>query len=103
MSTCLYTDPSEHGAHTAWLDAQVSGHHVAPNKDDKIGTTVSMDYCFLVAAEKTEDSCPVLVLYDDGLEAIGALPVTSTGVSEVVVDWCVAKLDRQATGASGYA
>ena len=72
----------------------VTGHHVKSDKAERIGATISMDYCFLTATERTEDCCPVLVLYDDDLEAIYALPVESKSLSKQVVDWCVAKIDE---------
>ena len=37
--------------------------------------------------------CPVLVMYDDVLEAIWVLLVDAKGPSRAVVDWCFGKLD----------
>lgn len=42
--------------------------------------------------EKSQHTCPVLVVYDLELEAIWALPVESNGPTKVAVDWVVGKL-----------
>ena len=44
--------------------------------------------------EKSEDTCPVLILYDNWLEAFWALPVSNKGLVKYVVDWCVNILDQ---------
>ena len=53
-----------------------------------------MDYCFLGSAEKSDFCCPILVVYDNVLEAIWALPVQAKGQSKQTVDWIVNKLDE---------
>ena len=72
----------------------VSVHHRLGNKEDRIGVTISFDYCFMGSAERSDSCCPVLIMFDNVLETIWALPVTAKGPSKAVVDWCVCKLDE---------
>ena len=72
----------------------VSGHHRHGEKDDRIGVTISFDYCFMSSAERSDSCCSVLIMFDNVLETIWALPVTTKGPNKAVVDWCVSKLDE---------
>ena len=56
-----------------------------------------MDYCFETKIARSQGTCLVLVVYDDDVESISALPVSATGPAKVAVDWRVGKLDE-----SGY-
>ena len=62
---------------------------MAESNKEKLGVTVSLDYCFMTPLEKSEGTCPVLIMYDNLLEAFWALPVSSKGVVKYAVDWCV--------------
>ena len=71
----------------------VSSPHVKPDNKEKIGITISFDYCFMVDEEKSEDTPAVLVMWDDNHECLWALPVESKGPIEYVVKWVNDKLD----------
>lgn len=71
----------------------VSSPHQKPDKEEKIGVTVSMDYCFMNSEEKDEDTPGVLVIWDDNYECLWALPVDHKGPVDWVVKWIVDKLD----------
>ena len=44
--------------------------------------------------EDTEkDMCPILILYDDNLEEMLAIPVENKGAVQFVVSWCVSVLE----------
>ena len=57
----------------------ISGHHSMHQDGKKMGITISLDYCFMTPMEKTQHTCPVLVVFDADLEAIWALPVETKG------------------------
>ena len=67
----------------------ICGHHTTEADKEKIGVTISVEYCFMTPLEKTEDTCPMLVLYGNWLEACRALPVSNKGLVRYVIDWCV--------------
>ena len=55
-----------------------SSPHPAPDGREKIGITISLDYCFM--ADEEEEGLPgVLVLWDDHRECLWALPVDRLG------------------------
>ena len=58
-----------------------------------LGVTISIDYCFMIPEEAEQGTCPILIMYDDNLEAIWAMPVRSKGAVPFVVNWCVETLD----------
>ena len=64
---------------------------------DKMGITISMDYCFLTTEGESETDPKVVVMHDDRLDAIWALEVKAKGPSAEVVTWIVGKLEE-----SGY-
>ena len=73
----------------------VSSPHVKPDKKEKIGITISMDYCFMNGEEDDDPSLPgVLIIWDDNHECLWALPVEKKGPVEWVVKWIVEKLDN---------
>ena len=72
----------------------ISGKHVGGEDQDKIGVTISLDYCFMGTENDPDELMPVLVMHDDSLELIWALPVESKGPTKYVVDWCTRKLDE---------
>ena len=71
----------------------VSSPHQRPDKKEKIGITVSMDYCFMNEEEKEDDIPSVLIIWDDNHECLWALPVEHKGPVEWVVKWIVDKMD----------
>ena len=75
----------------------ISGHQTASSHKEQLGATISLDYCFVTPLEKTEDMCAALVMYDNWMEALWALPVKNKGLVKHVVDWCVDTL-----GEAGY-
>ena len=82
-----------------WCPHCVAGRGIiwrhATSKEDreKLGVTISIDYCFMSPEEVEKDTCPILILYDDNLDAIGALPVQAKGANQSVVKWCIEILD----------
>ena len=92
-STDRSTCHTEHGANIAKLGKGISSPHRSGDKDDeKLGITVSLDYCFMTHEEKSEDVPPVLVMWDSNHEACWALPVEAKGPVDYVVQWCTDKL-----------
>ena len=70
-----------------------SSPHPAPDGREKIGITISLDYCFM--ADEVEEGLPgVLVLWDDHRECLWALPVDRKGATDWVVKWVTEKLDN---------
>ena len=67
--------------------------------DEKLGTTISVDYAFRLKEEQVDDLIPILVAYDNVKKSIWTLEVEEKGISNtsVAVDWLVGKLDM-----SGY-
>ena len=78
----------------------VSSPHYRSDAGDRIGITVSLDYCFM-GDEATDGIPPTLVVWDDGNRALWALPVEHKGATEYVVRWLVRKLEE--AGYSGVA
>ena len=82
-----------------WCPHCVSGHGIAhqhrrqAGDTEILGTTISMDYAFLIPEEKEDGICPVLIMYDNIKEAFWALAVEEKGVSEIVVNWARDRLD----------
>ena len=58
-------------------------------KEEKLGVTISMDYCFVKGAADEEDGIsPQLAVYDNNKCAIWMIPVEKKGVVREVVDYC---------------
>ena len=73
----------------------VHSPHPKPDDKEKIGITISMDYCFMVDDDEGEEDLPgVLIMWDDNHECLWALPVDKKGPVEWVVKWIVEKLDN---------
>ena len=78
----------------------VGAHHRQGNPlEEKLGTTISIDFAFRLREEQEDDLIPVLVAHDNVKKSIWTLEVEEKGISNgsVAVDWLVDKLD-----ASGY-
>ena len=72
----------------------ISRRHAAVGGDrEKLGVTISIDYCFMSPEEAEQDTTPILIMYDDNLEAIWAILVQAKGAVPFVVSWCVETLD----------
>ena len=71
----------------------VRSPHLKSDDKEKIGTTISMDYCFMADDEEEGDLPGVLVIWDDNHECLWALPVDKKGPVDWVVKWIVNKLD----------
>ena len=58
----------------------ISAHHVAAGGDrEKLGITIRLGYCFTTPEDTEKDMCPMLILCDDNLEAICAIPAEHKG------------------------
>ena len=75
----------------------VSSPHKYTGDEDKVGITISLDYCF-VGDETSEVIPPMLVVWDDGHRALWVLPVRGhtkgKGPVEYVVNWILKKLEE---------
>ena len=72
----------------------ISSPHVHGDVEtERIGITISLDYCFS-GDEAKEGTPPVLVVWDDGHRAMWALPVETKGAVPWVVAWIVGKLEE---------
>ena len=46
----------------------ISRRYAAPGGDkEKLGVTINIDYCFMIPVEAEQDTCPILIMYDDNL------------------------------------
>ena len=73
----------------------VSSPHPRPERREKIGITISMDYCFMNGAEDDDPSLPgILMMWDDNHECLWELPVERKGLADWIVKWIVDKLDE---------
>ena len=87
-----------HLPYRSWCAHCVAGKGVSsPHRHDaeceRIGITVSIDYCFM-GDEEVEGTPPTLVMWDDGHRAMWVLPVDRKGPVEYVVAWIIRKLDE---------
>ena len=75
-------------------------HRRQQEKEESIGVTVSLDYCFfgIDAGEEEEEQQPgsvkTLVMHDDSLDILWAAQVKQKGVSDEVVAWVLNKLEE---------
>jgi hypothetical protein len=90
-----------HVPYKEWCPICVAGEGIhdqarktAEADKDKLGITISMDYCFLSSSEDVEQDPKVLILHDDRLGAIWALCVKAKGPSPEVVTWVMNKLEE---------
>ena len=68
----------------------VSSPHRHGDEAEKIGITVSLDYCFM-GDEAVDGTPPILILWDDGHRALWSLPVDGKGPTDQAVSWVVRK------------
>ena len=69
-----------HMPYKAWCPICVAGegiHNQAratrPEEAERIGVTISLDYCFLTSEGEAEEDPKVLIMHDDRLETLWAL------------------------------
>ena len=81
-----------HVPYKAWCPICVAGEGIhnqarksTESKEDKLGVTISMDYCFLTTEGEAETDPKVLVMHDDRLDAVWALSVKAKGPSPEIV------------------
>lgn len=74
-------------------------HRQGDPEDEKLGTTISVDYALSLKEEQVEDLIPILVAYDNVNKSVWTLEVEEKGISNsgAAVDWLIEKL-----GMSGY-
>ena len=76
----------------------MSSPHPRPDKKEKIGITISMDYCSMNVEEDDDPSLPgILIIWDDNRECLWALPVDRKGPVDWVVKWIVHSPVRKST------
>ena len=96
----IYEHEVTHLPYRPWCRHCVYGRGVAtphpkPDGKEKIGITVSMDYCFMQGEEDEDPNLPgVLIMWDDNHECLWALPVDKKGPVDWIVRWIVDKLDE---------
>ena len=93
----VYEHEVTHLPYRTWCKHCVRGRGVStPHrkgcKEEKIGITISIDYCFMTG-EEDPDLPGVLIMWDDNHECLWALPVESKGVVDWVLKYIVDKLD----------
>ena len=89
-----------HMPYKAWCPICVAGegiHHQAratkPEEKERIGVTISLDYCFLTSEGEAEEDPNVLITHDDRLGTLWALGVQQKGVTPETVTWITQKLE----------
>ena len=90
-----------HMPYKSWCPICVSGEGIhnqsrraTEEERERLGTTISLDYCYLTTEGESEEDPKVLVMHDDQLETLWALGVKQKGVTPEVVSWIVQKLDE---------
>ena len=93
-----------HMPYKAWCPVCVAGEGIhnqsrqtPTDERERIGITVSMDFCFLTTDGEADKDPKILILHDDRLETLWALGVKSKAVTPEVVTWIMSKLEE-----SGY-
>ena len=95
----VYEHEVTHLPYRTWCKHCVKGRGVSTphrqgKKEEKIGITISIDYCFMSGEMDAEEDLPgILIMWDDNHECLWALPVENKGVVEWAVKWIVEKLD----------
>ena len=98
--TEVYEHEVTHLPYRTWCKHCVKGRGVSTphrkgKKEEKIGITISIDYCFMSGEADAEEDLPgILIVWDDNHECLWALPVESKGAVEWVVKYVVEKLDE---------
>ena len=86
-----------HLPYRSWCPDCVAGRGVSSphvmSKDEPLGVTISIDYCFMSQQDEGSDTYPVLIVFDNALKAIWALPVQNKGAVPYVIKWLVGVLD----------
>ena len=72
----------------------ISNQHRRGDNSEAIGTTVSMDYLFMVPEEEDENMDAVLILYDTNRKSIWTMSVDKKGPTPSTVKWVVDKLEE---------
>ena len=73
----------------------VSTPHRQGCREERMGITISLDYCFMNGEDEDEPDAPkILIMYDDHRECLWAIPVEQKGAVEWVVKFIVEKLDN---------
>ena len=73
----------------------ISHHHATVTEAiEKMGSTVSVDYCFWVPEEAEDDMCPILVAYEDTTRALWVITVDKKGAGQSAVNWLADKLEH---------
>ena len=96
----VYEHEVTHLPYRTWCKHCVKGRGVSTphrkgKKEEKIGITISIDYCFMTGEADAEEDLPeILIVWDDNHECLWALPVEGKGVIEWVVKYVVEKLDE---------
>ncbi len=95
----VYEHEVTHLPYRTWCKHCVKGRGVSTphrkgNKEEKIGITISIDYCFMTGEMDDDPDLPgVLMMWDDNHECLWALPVENKGAIDWVVKYVVDKLD----------
>ena len=89
-----------HAEYRDWCPHCVAGkgmstqHRHDKGKDEPIGTTVSMDYLFMIPEEEDEGMDAVLILYDSNRKGIWTMSVDKKGATPSSVKWVTDKLEE---------
>ena len=67
-------------------------HRYNPDVDEShLGTTWSLDYCFMTADDEEEDMRAIIVAYDHSKMGLWTLPVDHKGADENVIKWLLTR------------
>ena len=70
-------------------------HRYNPDVDEShLGTTWSLDYCFMTTDDEEEDMRAIIVAYDHSKIGLWTLPVDHKGADENVIKWLVDKMEE---------
>ena len=90
-----------HIPYKAWCPICVSGEGIhnqarktVEGEGDRLGVTISFDYCFLTSEGEADEDPKILIMHDDKLETLWALGVQQKGVTIEVVTWIMQKLEE---------
>ena len=87
-----------HLEYREWCPHCVAGKgQVTPHKrgtgEERLGTTISVDYCFMVPEERSEELAPILLGYDDSTKSTWTMRVDHKGPTEGSVKWMTGKIE----------
>ena len=90
-----------HMPYKAWCPICVAGEGIhnqsraaKGEEKERIGVTISLDYCFLTSEGEAEEDPKVVIMHDDRLETFWALGVQRKGVTSETVTWITQKLEE---------